>query len=218
MARPLKHGLDYFPLDTRMDDKVEFLESKHGLIGFAIYIKLLQEIYQTDCGTIHLEEKSEFSKWNTLGKRYGIPLENLRIIIKDCVTLQLFDKESYEKGILTSNGIKKRMESTGIQRFKDRERKGSFPGGKVHKVKESKVKESKVNKGRFTPPSIQLVQQYCKERKSPIKPQNFFDYFESSGWIKMNGQPVKDWKATLRTWENRIEPVEKKREVLRELR
>ncbi len=45
MARRGKQGLDYFPLDVVIDDKVELLEAEHGLSGFAIYIKLLQKIY-----------------------------------------------------------------------------------------------------------------------------------------------------------------------------
>lgn len=41
MARPRKQGLDYFPLvDIGQDDKVQFVESVHGPVGFAIVIKL----------------------------------------------------------------------------------------------------------------------------------------------------------------------------------
>ncbi len=54
---------------------------------------------------------------------------------------------------------------------------------------------------RFTKPTVQEVADYCKERKNTIDAESFVDYFESSGWIKANGQKVKDWKATIRTWE-----------------
>ena len=45
MARPLKTGLDYFPLDVSFDDNIELLEAEEGLEGFAILIKLWQKIY-----------------------------------------------------------------------------------------------------------------------------------------------------------------------------
>ena len=52
------------------------------------------------------------------------------------------------------------------------------------------------------PPTIEMVRKYCQERNSCIDPDYFFNYFEGQGWVKANGQKVKDWQATLRTWEN----------------
>ena len=42
MARPKKDGLEYFPLDTDMDqdDKVRLIEAEHGILGFGILVKL----------------------------------------------------------------------------------------------------------------------------------------------------------------------------------
>ena len=44
-GRPLKNGVDYFPLDVVMDDKIELIESIHGIKGFGIIIKIFQKIY-----------------------------------------------------------------------------------------------------------------------------------------------------------------------------
>ena len=52
-------------------------------------------------------------------------------------------------------------------------------------------------------PTLEQVENYCKERNSSVNPKVFFDNYESSGWIKSNGQKVIDWKATIRTWENK---------------
>jgi len=149
MARPLKEGLDYFPLDCRMDRKIEMLESIHGLEGFAVYIKLLQELYQTNLGEIKIEE-GKFSTWKILGKRYGIQEESLKDIMDTLLELNLFDKKNIENGILTSDGVKKRLQSVDSIRFKDRERKqvihkDSVRKGTQSKVKESKGKQSKTN-------------------------------------------------------------------------
>ena len=48
MARPIKQGVDYFPLDVYLDDKFKFIEIKYGLEGFGIIVKLFQKIYS--CG------------------------------------------------------------------------------------------------------------------------------------------------------------------------
>ena len=63
---------------------------------------------------------------------------------------------------------------------------------------------------KFKKPTVIEVVDYCKERKNTIDAETFVDYFESSGWIKANGQKVKDWKATIRTWEQRDKQKETK--------
>jgi hypothetical protein len=55
----------------------------------------------------------------------------------------------------------------------------------------------------FHPPTLEEVRTYCKERNSPIDPDLFYSTYESQEWIKANGQPVKNWKATVITWERR---------------
>jgi len=121
MARPKKVGLEYFPLDCKMDDKVEILEAEYGLEGFAVYIKLLQEIYQTDEGVLDM---SVVFRWKTLGKRYGIDGKQLENIINLCLEVGLFCKVCYADGQkLTSNGVKKRLGKVSDMRNKDRSRK-----------------------------------------------------------------------------------------------
>ena len=44
---------------------------------------------------------------------------------------------------------------------------------------------------------------YCKERGNTINPQYFIDYYSTRGWQLSKGQNVRDWKACIRTWEQR---------------
>jgi len=55
---------------------------------------------------------------------------------------------------------------------------------------------------RFTKPTIDEIDKYCKERKNNIDANNFFNYYESKGW-KVGSSSMKNWKAAIRTWENR---------------
>lgn len=77
--------------------------------------------------------------------------------------------------------------------------------------KNSIVKESIEDKGeqvatspvkRFVKPTLEEVTAYCEERKNGISAQQFMDFYESKGW-KVGNQSMKDWKACVRTWEQR---------------
>lgn len=62
------------------------------------------------------------------------------------------------------------------------------------------VKDSKGK--RFTPPTAEEVDAYCKERKNNIDGATFVDFYASKGW-KVGNQPMRDWKAAVRTWEGK---------------
>jgi hypothetical protein len=57
-------------------------------------------------------------------------------------------------------------------------------------------------RARFSPPSVSDVEAYCRERRNDVDPQRFVDFYASKGW-KVGSQPMKDWKAAVRTWEQR---------------
>lgn len=55
---------------------------------------------------------------------------------------------------------------------------------------------------RFVKPTILEIDAYCKERRNGINANRFYDYNEARGWmVGKNG--MKDWKAAVRTWENK---------------
>ena len=49
-------------------------------------------------------------------------------------------------------------------------------------------------------PSIEDVRAYCQERKNSVDPERWINYYTSNGW-KVGKNPMKDWKAAVRTWE-----------------
>ena len=106
MARPIKEGLEYFPLDCDIDqdDKITLIEAQHGLIGFGIAIKLLMKIYNN----------SYFYEWTEkeqllFSKRVNVNINEVNVVINDLVKWGFFDKDLFEtEKILTSSGIQKR--------------------------------------------------------------------------------------------------------------
>jgi len=67
---------------------------------------------------------------------------------------------------------------------------------------EKNVKNNKNNNRAFQKPTVDEVRAYCQERNNGIDPVQFVDYYESKGWM-IGKNKMKDWKAAVRTWENR---------------
>lgn len=55
---------------------------------------------------------------------------------------------------------------------------------------------------RFQKPTVEEIAEYIKENDYSVDAESFFDYYESVGW-KRGKTPMKDWKATVRTWNRR---------------
>ena len=49
-------------------------------------------------------------------------------------------------------------------------------------------------------PTVEEVRAYCEERGNKVDPETFVDFYESKGWL-IGKNPMKDWKAAVRTWE-----------------
>lgn len=72
-------------------------------------------------------------------------------------------------------------------------------------------------RAKFAPPSLQEVTDYCRDRGNGVDPERFVDFYAAKGW-KVGNQPMKDWKAAVRTWEKRddsrgLKPPEENKSV-----
>jgi hypothetical protein len=107
MARPLKEGLDYFPVDTLFDEKIEVIEAVHGNDGLATILKLWQRAYRTLTGEVDLSTPLFDA---IVAKDCNVSLETFTAIIKTAIECKLFDADAFhQRRVLTSNGIKKRI-------------------------------------------------------------------------------------------------------------
>lgn len=92
---------------------------------------------------------------------------------------------------------------------KHRARTRQAPAEPVGSVNgESAVKEEGQGKGeggtrareKFAPPTVAEVAAYCRERDNGIDAQSFVDFYTSKGW-RVGNTPMRDWQASVRTWE-----------------
>lgn len=78
----------------------------------------------------------------------------------------------------------------------------------VGKDRLGKDKTPKGVGGRFTPPTLEEVKAYCKERNNNVDPVRFYEYFTTPNdkgetWIDANGNKVRNWKQKVLTWERK---------------
>ena len=208
MARPIKEGLEYFPLDCDIDqdDKITLIEAQHGLIGFGIAIKLLMKIYNN----------SYFYEWTEkeqllFSKRVNVNINEVNVVINDLVKWGFFDKNLFEtEKILTSSGIQKRYLAAVGRRQKvkilkkylllDKETVNVYKNlvivdnnsslevvnddiGTQSKVKKSKVKESKEN----------------NNNDDVIKTENnIFHVFENCGFGSIDGYTMQQLEGLVK--------------------
>jgi hypothetical protein len=69
-----------------------------------------------------------------------------------------------------------------------------------NKDKDKDIVKVKAKVKRFAKPTIEEVADYCNERQNDVDAEKFYDYYSSNGW-KVGKNAMKDWKASVRTWE-----------------
>jgi len=104
LARPQKEGLEYFPIVTSFDDKINLIIAEFGPEGLGIIIGLFQRIYIN----------GYYVNWNedTLmlfaTKHVNTEITRVNVVLTKCLQRNIFNEELYSKyGILTSRGIQK---------------------------------------------------------------------------------------------------------------
>ena len=70
----------------------------------------------------------------------------------------------------------------------------------IEEWKKEKKERRKDNSTHFVPPSVEEVSAYCYERQNNVDPDRFVDFYAAKGWM-VGKNKMKDWKASVRTWE-----------------
>ena len=115
-GRQNKVGLDYFELDCHMDEKVRLVQAEYGLKGFAVFVKLLQEIYGGYGYYCEWTQDREllFASENGLN---GGSQQLLGDIVEACIRRNIFSERLFkEYGILTSSWVQKQYLKATVKR------------------------------------------------------------------------------------------------------
>lgn len=77
---------------------------------------------------------------------------------------------------------------------------GRSDGRHKNKGKRNKVKEESEY---ARAPTFEEVRDYVQQMGYEMDPAAFYDYYQETEWTKKNGQPIRDWRASVRTWNRR---------------
>ena len=115
MARPLKSGIDYFPLDCNFmkDIKVRKILRACGPGAIAVIVNLLCTIYQGDGYYMLWDEDTGFLIADDVGVKESFVHE----VVKTAVQVDFFNAAMFDtRGILTSIGIQRRYKEATARR------------------------------------------------------------------------------------------------------
>lgn len=104
MARSIREGLDYFPLDTNFykNRKIRRLLLSQGPNALAVWLVIMAKIYEGKGYYLQYDEDTCFDIGDAIAVSEGAVNE----IVKACIKVKLFNKTLFDNyGILTSKGI-----------------------------------------------------------------------------------------------------------------
>lgn len=147
-------------------------------------LKLLQELNMIEI----LDDRTIYM--NEVDKLIGSAVDN------DNANRQRRFRERQKENLLAERyeSVTKDNESKSIDIEKDKEIREKDKEIDIYK------ENTKEKRKRFVPPTVAEVAQYCRERSNNIDAQHFVDYYTANGWM-VGRTKMKDWKATVRTWE-----------------
>ena len=167
MARPIKKGLDYFPVDTDIFENIQVrkLKSRYKSLGFLVYFTILCDIYKKEGYFLQLSDDYVYDLADRLGDTEEKIQERYILVVKRC-----------------KNPISEEFNCINIV---ENDVNASETGVSVTEMRQRKEKESKEN--------IQQQQQHaCEEPKE--EPQNLDE--EREQW-KDALLADEDWQATI---------------------
>lgn len=179
MARPIKKGLDYFPLDVDLihDIKIRKIMRACGAQSIAVLVDLLGNIYGDEGYYMRWDDDDCFLVADDIGTSEAAVQE----IVAKAVQVDFFDKGMYEENlILTSKGIqerykmaaKKKKDSTIDPRYQlpkivsssQNEVSGADNSVSGADNQQRKEKESKVNKSKDKPdPRDKILREFTEK-------------------------------------------------------
>lgn len=144
-----------------------------------------------------------------IAKKFIIPFDSGIVVIKHWKIHNYIAKDRYketkykeEKSTLMLDENKAYTQTPQMPCIQDvynmdtQDRLGKDRLGKVND-------ESAPTSQRFVAPSVAEVKQYIEEKGYHVDAEQFVDFYDSKGWM-VGKNKVKDWKASVRTWEKKV--------------
>ena len=178
----------YFHLGMRADDE-----------GFVSSPKRITSLVSSSADDFRL----------LVAKGYIIPFESGVCVVRDWKINNYIQADRKretlhfaEKAQLSTDDTAAYMlaDTSCIQNASSLDTQDSIELGEVPLGKKRYVGGEPPRAARFTPPTVEEVKAYCRERENNVDAERFIDFYASKGW-KIGKNAMKDWRAAVRTWE-----------------
>lgn len=207
------------------DEKIKIIESmpdKDAIL--IIWIKLLILAGKTNAsGYLYLSQNIPYTD-EMLSTLFNRPLSTVRMALE---IFQRFNMIDIDNGIIGITNWEKHQNIQGLDKIREqtRERVAKYrekqkqiecnvtvtQGNATEEERRKKNKKEDKEKDiadkpqrspKFIKPSLEDIKAYCIERNNGIDAELFFNHYESNGWM-VGKNPMKDWKASVHTWEKK---------------
>jgi len=147
-------------------------------------------------------------------KKFIIPFESGVVVIKHWKIHNFISKDRYsetkykaEKSTLTLDENKAYTQSVSTECIQPvNEMSTQVRLGKVRLGKVNINNADKPHTKNFIPPILEEVKVYCQERNNNVDPEKWHNFYSSKGWM-VGKNKMTDWKAAVRTWEDKNKEV-----------
>jgi len=202
---------------SNTDPRLQKVLIKFGFEGYGLYWYCIESICQNlePKLTFELEQDSEILAH--IGRMDSRRVEEIMTYM---VSLELFSESA---GVIVCRKLARYLgdnltRNADLKTIIQQEKKGYLSQTvsdslRLSHGEERRGEEKKTTKGRFAPPSVEEVGAYCLERGNGIDPSAFIDHYAANGWMRGKNK-IKDWKACVRTWEQRQPKAERVEEIL----
>ena len=143
-----------------------------------------------------------------VAKGFIIPFESGVVVIRDWQLNNTLKNDRYHATVYQKEKALLRQEDTGryaLTADPSRNENGSIlePEHNSTELNSTEPNGSvATRRKRFTPPTVEDVRGYCRERKNNVDAQRFVDFYSAKGW-KIGQNKMSDWHAAVRTWERK---------------
>lgn len=177
------------------------MKQKKSFVMYAEWGNLFESLPETSAGTLIKAIYDHFR-----GEDPHIADASLKAVYDMIAARMDADGEKYEevRAKRTDAARSKWMQmdantSKSIQKHHDNENDNDNENVNVN-VSSNEDKREK--RKRFTPPTLEELRSYIREKGYTFEAETFLSYYDSNGW-KIGRNPMKDWKAACRTWQQK---------------
>lgn len=163
------------------------LEQIHSALHLGIFLRLLEKVDDNGHLTISVRGFAD---------EIGISYQTLRTAIEKLTANAVVNAEATQVATQRLTQITICDFENYVASSRKQQRSSQRKVNAVANAAEKPIKPS-----RFTPPTDAEVTAYVTEKGYHFNPAQFVPHYQSKGW-KVGKEPMKDWRAACRTWEN----------------